>query len=229
MAQLKKGHVQSWIEAHDTWVSSATRGSVISIIMAAFNRAEELFAIPNPLKGLKKPKAEPRLQSFTPDEEQILYGNLEPIFQNFLFAAIHTGLRPFCELAKMTADDIEETPRGMMWHVYSSKTEKTRKIPFRPEVAELTRQLMKTHRMVPTGQSFATPRGSLAADDRRGAVPLTQEETRLGSGSRQRPLLLLHLPTHIRASDALGVLDQERRLSHRDAGRVDRRYPQNRV
>ncbi len=144
VAQLKKGHVQSWIEAHDTWVSPATRGSVISIIMAAFNRAEELFTISNPLKGLKKPKAEPRLASFTPDEERILYDNLEPNFRNFLFAAIHTGLRPFCELAKMTADDIEEMPRGMMWRVYSSKTKKTRKIPVRPEVAKLTRELIKT-------------------------------------------------------------------------------------
>ena len=68
--------MQSWIEAHDTWVSPATRGSVISIIMAAFNRAEELFTISNPLKGLKKPKAEPRLASFTPDEEQTLYDTL---------------------------------------------------------------------------------------------------------------------------------------------------------
>ena len=42
-----------------------------------------------------------------------------------------TGLRPFCELATITADDIEETPRGTMWRVYSSKTKKTRKIPVR--------------------------------------------------------------------------------------------------
>jgi len=32
----------------------------------------------------------------------------------------------------------------MMWRVYSSKTKKTRKIPVRPDVAELTRRLMKT-------------------------------------------------------------------------------------
>jgi integrase len=30
----------------------------------------------------------------------------------------------------------------MMWRVYSSKTKKTRKVPVRPEVAELTRRLM---------------------------------------------------------------------------------------
>ncbi|MEQ8788664.1 MAG: tyrosine-type recombinase/integrase [Pirellulaceae bacterium] len=144
VAQLKKGHVQSWIEKHETWKSPATRRSVIAIVLAAFNRAEEMFSIPNPLKGLKKPKSEPRLASFTPDDEQALYGATEPCFGNFLFAAIHTGLRPFCELAKLTADDVEESERGVMWRVYSSKTKKTRKIPVRPEVAELTRRLMKS-------------------------------------------------------------------------------------
>ena len=144
VAQLKKGHVQKWIDKHDTWKSRATVRGVIAIVLAAFNRADEMFGIANPIKALKKPKSEPRLASITPDEEQALYGATEPCFGNFLFAAIHTGLRPFCELAKLTADDVEESERGMMWRVYSSKTKKTRKIPVRPEVAKLTRQLVKT-------------------------------------------------------------------------------------
>ena len=73
-----------------------------------------------------------------------MYGAIEERFRDFLFAAMHTGLRPFCELARMTADHVEENGRGMMWRVYSSKTKKTRKIPVRQEVAELTRKLMKT-------------------------------------------------------------------------------------
>lgn len=144
VVQLKKGHVQKWIESHETWRSPATHRSVIAIVLAAFNQAEDMFGIPNPIKGLKKPKSEPRLASLTPEEEQTLYDATELCFRNFLFAAIHTGLRPFCELAKLTADDVEESDRGMMWRVYSSKTKKTRKIPVRPEVAELTRKLMKT-------------------------------------------------------------------------------------
>ena len=148
VAQLKKGHIQQWIENHKSWRSPATHRSVIAIVLAAFNRAEDLFGIANPIKGLKKPKSEPRLASITPQEEQALYEATEACFGNFLFAAIHTGLRPFCELAQLTADDVEETERGMMWRVFSSKTKKTRKIPVRPEVAKLTRQLMKT---VPKG------------------------------------------------------------------------------
>jgi hypothetical protein len=39
VAQLKKGHVQEWIESHESWRSPATQSSVIVIISAAFNRS----------------------------------------------------------------------------------------------------------------------------------------------------------------------------------------------
>ncbi|MEX1223233.1 MAG: tyrosine-type recombinase/integrase [Pirellulales bacterium] len=144
VVELKKGHVTTWVESHKSWHSTETHRGVISIVQAAFNRAEEMFGIANPLKGMKKPAPKPRLQSINPEDEQVLYDATEPCFRNFLFAALHTGLRPYCELATITADDVEEADRGMMWRVYSSKTKKTRKIPIRPEVAEIARKLMKS-------------------------------------------------------------------------------------
>ena len=144
VAGLKKGHVKTWVEKHPTWRSAATQRSVLSIVLAAFNYAEEMYSIPSPLKGLKKPASQPRLQSLSKQDEEAIYGATEEHFRAFLFAAIHTGLRPFCELAQRTADDVEEGPRGMMWRIYSSQTKKTRKIPVRAEVAELTRKLMRT-------------------------------------------------------------------------------------
>jgi len=143
LSELKKGHIVTWIDSHASWRSTETHRGVISVVLAAFNRAEEMFGVANPLKGLKKPTPKPRLQSISPEDEQVLYASLEPRFRNFLFAALHTGLRPFCELAKLTAEHVEHTPRGMMWRVYSSKTKKTRKIPVRPEVAKLVMQLLK--------------------------------------------------------------------------------------
>ncbi len=144
VTELKKGHVHFWIESHPTWNSPATRGMAISIVLAAFNYAQREHGVRNPLKGLKKPPSQPRLQSFSPADETAVYGATGPHFRDFVFAAIHTGLRPFCELAKITANHVEETPRGMMWRIYSSKTKKTRKIPVRTEVAKLTRKLLKT-------------------------------------------------------------------------------------
>jgi integrase len=138
VAQLKKGHIKTWMKNHEGWKSPATHRSVISVVLAAFNYAQENHDIANPLKGLKKPPSRPRLQSFSQADEKAIYKATDESHRDFLFAAIHTGLRPFCELARITADDVEESPRGMMWRVYSSKTKKTRKIPVRPEVAKLT-------------------------------------------------------------------------------------------
>jgi integrase len=143
VSQLKRGHVQAWVEGHAIW-SAATRRNVITIVLAAFNYAQAMHDVPNTLRGLKKPPAQPRLHSLSSEEEQMLLGATDECFRDFLFAAIRTGLRPFCELARLTADHVEETARGMMWRVYASKTKKTRKIPVRPEIAELTRRLMKS-------------------------------------------------------------------------------------
>jgi integrase len=160
-AQLKKGHIRTWIESHPTWRSPATHRTVIADVLAAFNYAEENHDIVNPLKGLKKPASQPRLQSFSKEDEEVLYQATDEPFRNFLFAAIHTGLRPYCELARMTADEVEENPRGMMWRVYSSKTKKTRKIPVRAEVAELTRKLIETAPRGSKAPLFRNPEGNL--------------------------------------------------------------------
>ena len=144
VTELKRGYVSGWVDSQPTWRSPVTRRNVIAIILAAFNHVQNEHGVRNPLKGLKKPPSRPRLQSITPEDEPLLYGATNQAFRDFLFAALHTGLRPFCELAKLTAEHVEATPRGMMWRVYSSKTKKTRKIPVRPEVAELTRKLLKT-------------------------------------------------------------------------------------
>lgn len=160
VSQLSKGHVQHWVETQTTWRSPATCRNAIAIVLAAFNRARDRSGVSHALKGLKKPAACPRLQSFSPEDEAALYEATDEPFGNFLFAAIHTGLRPFCELARLTADDVEETRRGMLWRVYASKTRKTRKIPVRTEVARLTRKLMAT---APKGSGvplFRNPQGN---------------------------------------------------------------------
>ncbi|HEY5313296.1 MAG TPA: hypothetical protein VIK18_12285 [Pirellulales bacterium] len=144
VTELKRGYVSGWVDSQPTWRSPATRRDVIAIVLAAFNHVRNEHGVRNPLQGLKKPPPRPRLQSIAPEDEPLLYGVTDQAFRDFLFAAIHTGLRPFCELAKLTAEHVEETPRGMMWRVYSSKTKKTRKIPVRPEVAKLVRKLMRT-------------------------------------------------------------------------------------
>lgn len=116
-AELKRGDVASWVESRSTWRSPAMRRNVLTMILAAFNYVQREHGVRNVLKGMKKPPAQPRLQSIAPEDEPLLYGATDESFGNFVFAAIQTGLRPFCELAKLRAEDVEETPRGMMWRV----------------------------------------------------------------------------------------------------------------
>jgi len=144
VSQLQKGHVEHWVESHANWKSGVTRRNAITIVQAAFNYARDMHDVAHRLKGLKKPPHAPRLHSFSEADEAALYDATDEVFGDFLFAAIHTGLRPFCELARVTADEVEETPRGMTWRVFSSKTRKVRKIPVRREVADLTRRLMES-------------------------------------------------------------------------------------
>ena len=159
VSQLSVGHIEHWLDSQTTWRSPATGRTAISIVVAAFNYARETHDIPNRLTGLKRPPLRPRLLSFNAEDEAAIYEVTDEAFGDFLFAAIHTGLRPFCELARMTANDIVESDRGMMWRVYATKTRKTRKIPVRAEVAALTRRLTET---APTGSGdslFRNARG----------------------------------------------------------------------
>jgi integrase len=110
------------------------------LVLAAFRYAEAMSDVASPLKGLKKPTAQPLLQFFSREDEVTLLNAADEQFRNFLFAAIHTGLRPYCELAMLTADHVEVTPCGMLWRAYSSKTKKSRKIPVRAEMASLVQK-----------------------------------------------------------------------------------------
>lgn len=158
--ELRKGHVEHWLASNETWRSQVTRRNAITVVLSAFRHAEEMFDVTNPLRGLKKPPHQPRLHSFSETDEKAIYAATDKPFGDFLFAAIHTGLRPFCELARLTADDVDEVERGMMWRVFSSKTKKLRKIPVRPEVARLTRRLMRSAPAASGKPLFRNPQGN---------------------------------------------------------------------
>ena len=159
VSELKRGHVLHWVESQETWKSPVTRRNALAIVIAAFNAAQEEHGLRNPLIGLKKPPARPRLHSIDAEDEAAIYQATDKPFADFLFAAIQTGLRPFCELAKLKIGDVEETSRGMMWRVYSSKTKKTRKIPVRREVAERTSALI-ADRVDKDATIFCNPLGN---------------------------------------------------------------------
>lgn len=91
VTELKKGHVQLWLDRHSTW-RPVTRRNVVTIVLAAFNHAQREFNVRNPLRGFKKPPPQPRLDSFSSADEQAIYEATDTVFREFLFAAVHTGL-----------------------------------------------------------------------------------------------------------------------------------------
>jgi len=107
-------------------------------------------------------------------------------------------------LAHITANDVEETPRGMMWRVYSSKTKKTRKIPVRPEVAELSRRLMKT---APAGSGyrlFRNPEGNRWLEVTGVWRFIRIARSWIGARPGPQKIRLVHVPAYVRASHAVG-------------------------
>jgi hypothetical protein len=108
VSELRKGHLKTWIERHPSWRSPATHRHVISVVMAAFNYSETMYGIANPLKGYKKPKAKPRLHSFSPEDEAAIYANTDEAFGNFIFAAIPV----FPKVAKLTRKLMKTAPPG---------------------------------------------------------------------------------------------------------------------
>lgn len=141
--QMLKSHLEYWLESHSTWRSPVTRRSALTAVLAAFEHARENHGIQHSLRGFPKPGPKPRLHALSREEEHAIYKATDKPFRDFLFAAIHTGLRPFCELARLRVRDVQWQGKHMLWRIYSSKTKKTRKIPIRSEVAKLLRQRLK--------------------------------------------------------------------------------------
>lgn len=183
-ADLKKKHVQQWVDMHPSWKSDNTKRSNMIIAMAAFNHAvkeAELLSV-NPIMGLKKPAAFARVTYFKEDEAAEIgeYCNrppkkkavsLSPVGVFFRMLLL-TGARPFSELAKVTADNLQETDDGMVIrikagtdeegnyrHKTAQRTGKDRVIYLFPEAEETIRQLEARY---PRGSGmalFRTPRG----------------------------------------------------------------------
>jgi len=184
--QLQKAHIQDLGQRPPALaVARHAPRSVLTIVLAAFNHVQADFGVANPLQGLEEaPGRSPDCIPSRAKREEALYAATDEPFRDFLFAAVHSGLRPFCELAALTADDVVESERGLMWRVYSSKTKKTRKIPVQAKVAELTRKLLRTAPRARGSRCFAPARQPVEEGHRGGALPGDQKAAGLGTTTR---------------------------------------------
>lgn len=186
VSELKKRHVRDWVDTHPGWKSDNTKRDMMAIVMAAFNHAvkEAELIEASPISDLKKPVGFARVTLFKEEEiqEVIDYCNrppkkkavsLSPIGQFFRMLVL-TGARPFSELAKVTADEVHETEKGMVIrikagtdaegnyrHKAAKRTGKDRVLYLFPEAEEIVRQQVL---QFPRGSGvplFRTPRGRM--------------------------------------------------------------------
>lgn len=182
--ELKKKHLRDWVDRHPSWKSDNTKRSNLTFVSAAFSYAikEEELLETNPIANLKKPTAFPRVTFFTEQEVAELkeYLNRPRKWRTpsrhrvweFFYMLLLTGARPFSELAKVTAENIEETEKGMVIrikagtdeegnyrHKSAKKTGKQRIIYLFPEAEKLVRPLLREYPKGSEMTLFRTPRG----------------------------------------------------------------------
>lgn len=181
---VTKKQVKAWVDAHKGWQSDNTIKGNLAVVIACFNHAvkEAELLTTSPIAGLKKPTGYARMTFFTQEQidEVIAHLNKPPKKKavpltptaEFFQALLLTGARPFSELAKVTAENVIETNKGMVLqikagkdeqgnyrHKAARKTGKDRTIYLFQEAELLIRKLLLT---APKGSGlplFRTPRG----------------------------------------------------------------------
>jgi len=137
---LRVHHVTDWLKANPQWGDS-TQGLAVSLVTACMNWAvAEQRVAKNPVKGVKRKKTK-RRERIVPHEHMELVLTKGPQrVAVFLAVLWQTGMRPFSELAKLTAGVIDwENGTVTLEKHKNAKKGKTRTVFFTPETLAILR------------------------------------------------------------------------------------------
>jgi len=158
ICELKPFHVSQWLATKSTWGPS-TRCRVIGLLKQVFNWGIEQGLInSNPLRSLKKPKAQRRERILTAAELRKIFEAIsDGPFRSFLTAMMETGARPG-EIRILTAAqiDLQNGICVLLKHKTSEKTNRPRVIYLTPTMTNLCGNLVERW---PTGPIFRNQRG----------------------------------------------------------------------
>lgn len=167
-AELKGHHVTSWLAWENEWRAKAkrkpwgvsTKALAIRTIKAVLNWGVKQNRIEvNPIKGLPLGKAPRKDRVITEAEMEKIKAVVTPGFYDFLFVCWKTGARPYSEVARLEAKDVDFAAgtATLLRHKTVRKTGRPRVLYFTPEVLSLLKTLAERH---PTGPLFRTRRGT---------------------------------------------------------------------
>ncbi|MCP4785955.1 MAG: hypothetical protein GY903_10220 [Fuerstiella sp.] len=125
----------------------------------------------DPMKGYPIPSPGKRVAPFTDEDLAELYAATDDYYADFVKLGSLTGLRSYCELAEITAENMIVSDRGVQLSVsgkmLSGSREKIRIFPLLKEAAEMCLRLAET---APKGSGIPLLRNSKGGKWSRGAA-----------------------------------------------------------
>jgi integrase len=141
--------------------SDNTQARARAIVLACLNYGvKKLNMPPHPLTHVRPGSVGSRERYLTPEERCTIRGAVKGTFAEYVFALEQTGARPFSELAKVTAADVD-LEKGTMtmvrWKNSKKQKGKKRTIYLVEPILDLMRKLVARH---PEGPLFRNQIGS---------------------------------------------------------------------
>ncbi len=155
---LRVHHVTDWLKANPQWGDS-TQGLAVSLITACMNWAvTEQRIARNPIKGVRRKKTKRRERIIPQEHLELILTKGPQRVAVFLRVLIQTGMRPFSELAKLTAAMIDWSEGLVVFEKHkNAKKGKKRVVFFAPETLALLKTQAAKH---PEGLLFRTRWGT---------------------------------------------------------------------
>ena len=215
ISQLKKHHVQQWIDDDYKDKSTTYQHTAISTVVAALNWALSMDYIDrNPVANMRKPARKVREFFLKPEQWRELLGAIsDRQFADVVAFMLFTGARPQ-ESRVVEARHYDKAHGRLVFSRYESKGEKRQRVIYLDDTArEIVERLIKRY---PEGTIFRNREGE-CLDQERLQLPLppAQEE------AQDARALRLHLPALLRPLEA----HQRHRLPHRLQAPRPRRRP----
>lgn len=167
-ADLKGHQVKAWLAWENEWRKkkgrrtwgTSTQSLAIKTIKAVLNWGVRIGHLTeNPIKKLSGGTVARRDRIVTAEQLARIKDLVKPNFRDFLTVVEQTGARPYSEIGRLEAKDIdfEKGSATLTKHKTSKKTGKPRVIYFTPAALEVLRRLSDRY---PTGLLFRTKRNS---------------------------------------------------------------------
>jgi integrase len=141
--------------------SESTQARAKAIVLAVLNYGvKKLNMPPHPLRHVKPGGVGNRERYLTEEERKKIRGAVKGVFAEYVFALEQTGARPFSEVCKVTAADVDLEKRTwtlVKWKNSKKQKGKKRVIFLSQPMVELTRKLMAKH---PEGPLFRCSAGT---------------------------------------------------------------------